>query len=148
MPLILSLSFAVLVSFLIVPRCYFPFFMFMAPESEENWPLNLFHTYFLFSFSLLICSCLVWMQLLMCGNQRMPASGATPQELSTLLWVILKQVSRRPETHQLGEAGWLVVLGILLSPLPLHWDFRQVLSRLAFLKWVLRPLSYTVVITS
>lgn len=70
------------------------------------------------------------------------------QELPTLLCVILKQVSHRPETHQLGEAGSLVVLGILLPPLPLHWDLRQVLSHLAFLKWVLRPLSYTVVITS
>lgn len=75
---LLSLSSAVLVGFLIVPCCYFPFFFYvMAPESEESWPLDLCHMYFLFSLPLLICSCLVWMRVPVCA--RVETRGHQPQ---------------------------------------------------------------------
>lgn len=53
------------------------FFYVMAPESEESWPLDLCHMYFLFSLPLLICSCLVWMRVPVCA--RVETRGHQPQ---------------------------------------------------------------------
>lgn len=55
----------------------FSFLYVMAPESEESWPLDLCHMYFLFSRPLLICSCLVWMRVPVCA--RVETRGRQPQ---------------------------------------------------------------------